>query len=150
MLQFPPNTSGDESQFLTCVYWNVWKTLINALQAEEKFSDNMIVINVDGSTESYPINDLMPSQETSGGFIDMNLYKGIVSNWEERQTYWGTSYKQRVTPLFILIVPRKRLELSRPYGHQPLKLTRLPIPPPGQGLAKLTKKIQIQSKIKHS
>ena len=31
-----------------------------------------------------------------------------------------------------LLVPRKRLELSRPCGHRYLKPARLPIPPPGQ------------------
>jgi hypothetical protein len=29
------------------------------------------------------------------------------------------------------MVPRKRLELSRPFGHRYLKPARLPIPPPG-------------------
>src|ERR1700677_3281761 len=31
-----------------------------------------------------------------------------------------------------VLVPRKRLELSRPCGHRNLKPARLPIPPPGQ------------------
>src|SRR6185312_8749841 len=31
-----------------------------------------------------------------------------------------------------MLVPRKRLELSRPCGHRYLKPARLPIPPPGQ------------------
>lgn len=31
------------------------------------------------------------------------------------------------------MVPKRGLEPLRPYGHQHLKLARLPIPPPGQG-----------------
>jgi hypothetical protein len=44
------------------------------------------VTNINGFTETYAINDLMPFQETPGGFIDMNLYKGSMENWDERQT----------------------------------------------------------------
>ncbi len=29
-------------------------------------------------------------------------------------------------------VPRTRIELARPYGHYPLKVACLPVPPPGQ------------------
>ena len=34
------------------------------------------------------------------------------------------------------LVPRRRLELPRPFGHRYLKPARLPIPPPGQPLAR--------------
>ncbi len=30
------------------------------------------------------------------------------------------------------MVPRAGVEPARPYGHYPLKIARLPIPPPGQ------------------
>ena len=80
-----PNETGDENQQLTYIYWNIWKTLMNELPIEEMFSDNIILTNIDGFTETYSINDLMPSQDTLGGYIDMNLYEGIVSNWNERQ-----------------------------------------------------------------
>ena len=80
-----PNETGDESQVLTYIYWNIWKTLMNELPIEEMFSDKMIITNIDGFTETYSINDLMPSQDTPGGYIDMNIYEGIVSNWNERQ-----------------------------------------------------------------
>src|SRR5262249_46850525 len=36
------------------------------------------------------------------------------------------------------VVPRRRLELPRPFGHRYLKPARLPIPPPGQQRARLS------------
>ncbi len=33
---------------------------------------------------------------------------------------------------FVFLVSRMRLELTRPNGHYPLKVARLPIPPPRQ------------------
>lgn len=79
------NTSGDESQNSTFVYWNIWKSLMTSLPVENKFSDKIIITNVDGFKEIYSINDLMPYQLLEGGFIDMNLYKGIQDTWDERQ-----------------------------------------------------------------
>ena len=32
----------------------------------------------------------------------------------------------------FLLVSKMRVELTRPIGHYPLKVARLPIPPPGQ------------------
>ena len=80
-----PNVSGDESQNLAFVYWNVWKGLMTELPVENKFSYKIIVTNIDGFTSTYSINDLMPYQLTAGGFIDVNLYKGIQDKWNERQ-----------------------------------------------------------------
>ena len=31
---------------------------------------------------------------------------------------------------YVIVVPRMRLELIRPFGHRPLKTACLPIPPP--------------------
>ncbi|MDF1547734.1 MAG: metallophosphoesterase [Bacteroidales bacterium] len=80
-----PNTTGDASQYLVYVYWQVWQGLMSSLPVNEKFSDKMIVTNIDGYTQNYSINDLMPSQSITDGFIDMNLYKGIMENWDDRQ-----------------------------------------------------------------
>ncbi len=80
------NKSGGESQNLALVYWNIWKNLMTSLPVENKFSDKIIVTNIDGFTATYSINDLMPYQLSPGGFIDMNLYKGIQDTWNERQT----------------------------------------------------------------
>jgi UDP-2,3-diacylglucosamine pyrophosphatase LpxH len=79
------NTSGNESQNSLFVYWKVWQWAINNLPIENKFDENIIVTNVDGFTGSYSINDLLPYQTTTGGFIDVNFYKGIQDTWNQRQ-----------------------------------------------------------------
>ena len=43
---------------------------------------------------------------------------------------WMVPFGMNCVVLMVL-VPRKRLELSRPFGHRYLKPARLPIPPPG-------------------
>lgn len=42
--------------------------------------------NLGGFTDTYAISNLLPYQKTPGGFIDMDLYKGSVVTWTERQT----------------------------------------------------------------
>lgn len=81
-----PNTSGDESQELAFAYWYIWKSLMTALPVENKFSDKIILTNIDGFKSTYSINDFMPYQSNAGGFIYMNVYKGIQDTWNERQT----------------------------------------------------------------
>lgn len=79
------NTSGNESQNLLYAYWSLWQWAIKALPVENRFNENMIVTNIDGYTGNYSINDLIPFQATPGGFIDVNLYKGIQDTWNQRQ-----------------------------------------------------------------
>jgi UDP-2,3-diacylglucosamine pyrophosphatase LpxH len=80
------NQSGSESQYLAFVYWNVWKNLMLQLPIENKFSYKIIVTNINGFTNTYSVSDLMPYQLSPGGFIDVNLFKGIQDTWNERQT----------------------------------------------------------------
>ncbi len=81
-----PNTSGNESQYLLFVYWNVWNRALTKYTIENKFSEKIIVTNVDGFKGAYSVNDLLPYQPSAGGFIDVNLYKGIQDTWNQRQT----------------------------------------------------------------
>lgn len=79
------NASGNESQSLLYGYWGLWKWAIGYLPIENQFDENLIVTNVNGFTGTYSINDLLPFQTTEGGFIDVNLYKGIQDTWNQRQ-----------------------------------------------------------------
>ncbi len=79
------NTSGEESQYLLYVYRKIWEWAINYLPIENKFNDDIIVTEIDGFTGTYSINDLIPYQTISGGYIDVNLYKGIQDSWTQRQ-----------------------------------------------------------------
>jgi len=75
-----------ESQTNMFIYWNVWKGMMLELPVKEGFDEKIIVTNVDGFTEKYSINDLMPYQVLPGGLIEVNLYKGMQDTWDERQT----------------------------------------------------------------
>ncbi len=90
------NNSGEESQYLLYVYRKIWEWAINYLPVENKFNEDIIVTNIDGFTGTYSINDLLPYQTTSGGFIDVNLYKGIQDNWTQRQTL---NHVKVITPI---------------------------------------------------
>jgi len=75
-----------ESQRLAFAYWNIWKTLIEGFPIQEAFDDKIIKTNIDGFTETYSINDLMPYQRVENGSIDFDLFRGIQDSWGERQT----------------------------------------------------------------
>jgi len=81
------NTSGDESQDLLFEYWKLWKWAVELFTIENKFDEKIILTNIDGLTGSYSINDILPFQTTAGGFIDVNLYKGIQDTWDQRQIH---------------------------------------------------------------
>jgi len=80
------NTSGNGSQDLLFIYWNAWSRTLSKYTIENKFDEKIIVTNVGGFTGAYSVNDLLPYQTTAGGFIDVNLYKGIQDTWNQRQT----------------------------------------------------------------
>ena len=80
-----PNVSGEESQTLLYVYYKLWeKTLGELLPIENSFDEKMIVTNVNGFTDTYSVNDLLPFQTDPGGFISVNLYDGAQDKWAER------------------------------------------------------------------
>ena len=82
-----PNTVVSESQTLAFYYWEGWKVgLMQQFPIRNKFDEKIIVTNINGFTKTYSVNDLVPYQLIPGGFIDMNLFKGVFDNWEERQT----------------------------------------------------------------
>jgi UDP-2,3-diacylglucosamine pyrophosphatase LpxH len=80
-----PNTGGGASQALAYAYWRAWKALLLNLPVENGFDDPIIATSLGGFTQTYAINDLMPYQATPGAFIDVNLFKGVVDTWGQRQ-----------------------------------------------------------------
>jgi len=81
-----PNASGNGSQTLLFIYWNVWNRALSKYTISNKFDEKIIVTNVDGLKGSYSVNDLLPFQKIAGGVIDVGLYKGIQDSWSQRQT----------------------------------------------------------------
>lgn len=84
--QITPNARGGDGQALAYAYWNVWKSLLTELPIENRFDEKIIVTNIDGFTETYAVDDLLPLQKTPGGPIEMNLFKGSFDTWDQRQT----------------------------------------------------------------
>lgn len=74
-----------ESQTLAFYYWSIWNHLMTEFPVSAGYDEKIIKANIDGFTGAYSINDLLPFQVTPGGFIDVNLYKGIQDSWDERQ-----------------------------------------------------------------
>ncbi len=81
------NATGDESQDLLFAYWKMWDWTLKNFRILNKYDEQLIVTNVDGFTGTYAVEDLVPYQETPGGFIDLDLYNGIQDTWLQRQTH---------------------------------------------------------------
>ena len=81
-----PNTAGGVSQDLAFKYWESLVGFLYYIPITNKSSEKIIVTNINGFTKTYSINDILPYQLIPGGFIDMNLFRGVQDNWEERQT----------------------------------------------------------------
>lgn len=84
---FPPVHKNElgEIQFLYFLYWNVWKGLITDFPVKEGMDAKVINTNIDGFNQFYAINDVLPYQNSEDGYIDVNLYNGIIETWDERQ-----------------------------------------------------------------
>lgn len=61
-----------------------WKSWLITLPVAESFSDKVIKTNIDGYSKTFAINDFIPFRNSNGD-ISVNLYKGIVESWDERQ-----------------------------------------------------------------
>ncbi len=81
-----PDTEGGDSQAQAYAYWSVWKALLAQLPIENRFDEKIVVTNINGFTEKYAVDDLLPFQKTPGGPIDMNLFKSSLDTWDQRQT----------------------------------------------------------------
>lgn len=84
---------NDSSQYLTYLYYMTWKSILATLPVRESFSDKVITTNLDGFTEKYSVNDLLPRVDPASGKLDMVLYKGIVDTWDARQEANGVKVK---------------------------------------------------------
>lgn len=72
-------------QDLYFLYYKVWIGLMTDLPVKEQFDEKVINTNIDGFTEFYALNDILPYQNPEDGQIDVNLYKGGIELWDERQ-----------------------------------------------------------------
>jgi UDP-2,3-diacylglucosamine pyrophosphatase LpxH len=80
------NAPDDESQKLLYLYSEMWSWSLGVLPINNYFDEDIIVTNVNGFTDNFSVNDLLPYQSFEGGPIDVYLYNGIQDTWDERQT----------------------------------------------------------------
>lgn len=78
------NELGPE-QFGYFLYWNIWKSLITDLPIKEGLDEKVLKTGIDGFSDFYAISDFLPYQDPDNGQIEVNLYKGIIESWDERQ-----------------------------------------------------------------
>ena len=83
------NTSGNLSQELLFGYWKDWEWTLKTFPITNKFSEKIITTNVNGFTDTYSVDDLLPYQTTPNSQIDVNLFQGIQDTWKERQSLNG-------------------------------------------------------------
>lgn len=81
-------------------YYKTWESILKTLPVKESLSDKVIKTNVDGFTENYSINDLLP-QQNDKGIIDVNLFKDVVNTWDERQILNNVNSNIEVTDAII-------------------------------------------------
>jgi UDP-2,3-diacylglucosamine pyrophosphatase LpxH len=81
------NNTGDESQYLAYLYWKSWIGLVEMFPISNRFNVPIIITNINGFTQTYSVDDIVPYQLTAGGYIDMTLFKGIydTANWHRRE-----------------------------------------------------------------
>lgn len=82
-----PNISGNPSQLMLFLYWNVWSRTLERFTIPNKFDEKIIVTNMDGFRGAYSVNDILPYQSIRGGHIDVKLFKGIQDTWDQRQAH---------------------------------------------------------------
>jgi UDP-2,3-diacylglucosamine pyrophosphatase LpxH len=90
---FPAITGNDKDaiQYGYFLYAKVWASILSGLPINESFSDKVIKTNIDGFTETYAVNDLVPQQDPATGIFSVTLYKEIMDNWVARQKINGVA-----------------------------------------------------------
>lgn len=85
--------TNDPDQMLLNYYYMCWKGILETLPVKEKFSEKVIVTNIDGLNDTYSMSDVIPQYNTSTKKFSVKLYDGLVSTWEKRQEINGVTAK---------------------------------------------------------
>ena len=87
----PPNlyreglTDGDSGLDPDLLYWGAWALIMAHKPVEEGWDEKIIKTGIDGHTDMYAINDLIPRDDSDIAMLDVTLYKDIVNTWGKRQ-----------------------------------------------------------------
>ncbi len=74
---------GLQSSYLT--YWAAWQAIMASKPVRESWDAKMIKTGIDGYSDVYAIDDLIPHHSDNGAPLDVTLYKDIENNWPNRQ-----------------------------------------------------------------
>ena len=77
------NSAGGESQTALYAYYGLWKFTLEWFSIKNDFAEEMIVTNVNGFTDNYSVNNLLPYNKEDGS-IAVNLYAGAQDTWTQR------------------------------------------------------------------
>jgi UDP-2,3-diacylglucosamine pyrophosphatase LpxH len=79
------NGALSNSNYLS--YWAAWQLIMSQKPVKESWDAKVIKTGIDGYSEAYAINDLIPHHASDGAPLDVLLYKNIQDSWwEQRQT----------------------------------------------------------------
>ena len=77
---------GGQYQYYYLSYWAAWELIMAEKPVKESWDDKIIRTGIDGYTETYAINDLIPYHQENNGPLDVNLYKEIEDTWHDRES----------------------------------------------------------------
>jgi UDP-2,3-diacylglucosamine pyrophosphatase LpxH len=100
---FPAITANekDPSQLGYYLYAKIWQAILSGLPVKESLTDKVIKTNIDGFTQDYAINDLIPQQDPQTGIFDVTLFKGVQDTWDQRQDLAGVKIKIPVAEAIV-------------------------------------------------
>ena len=75
---------GDQYQYYL-PYWAAWELIMSQKPVKESWASKLIKTGIDGYADTYAIDDLIPQHSSSDDPLDVNLYKGILDTWYDRQ-----------------------------------------------------------------
>lgn len=84
---------NDKEQVLLNYYYMTWKGILETLPVKEKFSEKVIVTNIDGMNDTYAMADVIPQFDPATKKLSVRVYDGLVTTWEERQEINGVKVK---------------------------------------------------------
>lgn len=80
---------SDPTQLSLYLYYKCWQSVLeNVIWVKDKFSDKIIKTNINGYTDTYSINDILPYNNTDGS-IGVKMFKNSFTqnSWERRLKY---------------------------------------------------------------
>lgn len=84
---------NDQEQLLLNYYYMTWKGILETLPVKEKFSEKVIITNIDGMNNTYAMSDVIPQFDATTNKFSVNLYNGLVTTWDKRQEINGVKVK---------------------------------------------------------